>query len=79
MNILWVLVTIVFVIFIEKRNLKNHWNKKEAILFFAALFIGSSLCMAWVLKTDLANPLEIIAKIYRPIAEPITTRISQYK
>jgi len=79
MNILWVLAATALVIFIEKRKLKHHWNKKEAALFFVALIIGSSLCEAWVLKVDLMNPLEIIEKIYRPIVEPFTSNISQYK
>ena len=79
MGILSILTVVVIIFFIEKENIKKHWNKKEIMVFCVSLLFGAALCIAWLLEVDLINPLEILANIYRPISEPISTYINQFK
>lgn len=79
MGIATVVIAAAMAILIEKRNIKNKWNKKENTVFFAFLFLASSLSAAWVLGVNLINPLKIIDAIYQPISAPITSYINQFK
>jgi glucan phosphoethanolaminetransferase (alkaline phosphatase superfamily) len=79
MKIVLILLASVIVIFLEKTNISNHWNKRETIVFFVYLFFGILLSVAWVLQVDLINPLDILAEVYRPISEPITSYLNQFK
>lgn len=79
MKILSIVVAVGIVIFLEKQNIKKNWRKKEILVFFVSLFIGAFFCAAWVLEVNVINPLEIIARVYRPLSEPITSYISQFK
>lgn len=79
MGIVAVLAATALVIFVEKSNMKNKWNKKETIVFFTSLSIAASVTIAWVLRLNLLNPIEILADIYRPITEPYISYMKQFK
>lgn len=79
MNIVWVLLATAFVLFLEKTRITNHWNKKEKIVFFVSLLVGTSCTVAWVLQVDLINPMEFLAKIYQPLSEPFVSYMNQFK
>lgn len=79
MKVLAVLMAVAIALFIEKKNLKKHWSKKERIIFFIFLSIGTAISIAWVLQVDLINPMEVIAKIYRPLSEPYISYMNQFK
>jgi hypothetical protein len=74
-----ILLATIVVVLIEKKNIKKEWDKKEIAVFGISLLIGTSLCIAWVFQVELLNPLKIIGDIYRPISEPITSYITQFK
>lgn len=74
-----ILVATIVVVLIEKKNIKKKWDKKEIVVFSASLLIGTSLCIAWAFHLELLNPMKIIGDIYRPISEPITSYITQFK
>lgn len=79
MQILSIIAAVGMIIYLEKRNIKKNWGRKEVLVFFVSLSIGAFFCIAWVLKIQWINPFEIIGKVYQPLSEPISSYISQFK
>lgn len=73
-----ILLTTAIVILIEKQNLSESWKKKEKIVFFTLLFIGTGLTIVWSFQMPLYNPLDLIATVYKPISQPITNYLNQF-
>ncbi|WP_071394450.1 hypothetical protein [Bacillus tuaregi] len=80
---MWNVVTVIgaalAVILLEKKQLKNSWQRKEKVVFFTSLIIGTFLCVGWQLNIRLINPVEIIEVIYRPISKPLTLYLGQFR
>ncbi|MFE8697147.1 hypothetical protein ACFYKT_12455 [Cytobacillus sp. FJAT-53684] len=79
MKIILILLATAVVIFLEKTNITNKWDRREKIVFFISLFIGTSITAAWALQVNLINPMEILTELYHPISEPFISYMNQFK
>ncbi|SEO01321.1 hypothetical protein [Paenibacillus sp. OV219] len=66
---MWTLVGIILVsglcAAIEWPSIKGH--KKEQVVFWILLVLGTALCIGYALKLPRPTPLELIAILFKPI------------
>ncbi|WP_394231485.1 hypothetical protein [Niallia oryzisoli] len=78
-GIIWVIAAALIAVLLEKDHIRQSWKRKEKAVFFITLLFGTIVCIAWVLRIELGNPLEFIAEVYRPISDPLSSYIRQFK
>lgn len=77
-NVLTVLGVALAVILLEMKHLRYSWKRKEKVVFFISLSLGTITCIFWMIDVKLINPIEIIEDIYRPLSQPLSLYLRQF-
>ncbi|TQR31029.1 hypothetical protein [Brevibacillus brevis] len=68
-TILMILMISLHIALIEVPYLRRNAMKKEMLVFFIFLGIGTGLCIAESLKANIPNPLDWITYVYKPFSD----------
>ncbi|MGF9908806.1 hypothetical protein [Brevibacillus porteri] len=68
-TIIMILLISLLIALFEVPNMRRNGMKKEMLVFFILLVVGTGLSIAESLEANIPNPLEWITFVYKPFSD----------